>query len=101
MKKQINFDENVLLCPTCNGNYLHQSTVGIYNCDEDAKTGLHLEIDSKGFTMDTLMKDNPSPRRHGLSILFYCEYCDGEDVPSHILNIYQHKGQTIMEWEGI
>lgn len=100
MKKQINLEHNTLLCPTCNSSYLHQSTIGIYNCEEDATTGLHLEVDSKSFTMDTNLTGNPSPRRQGLSIVFYCEECDGEHAPSHILNIFQHKGQTMMEWEG-
>ena len=89
-----------LHCPTCGSIYIHQQTIGIYNCDEDKTTGLHLEVNHTNFTMDTDMKDNPSPRRQGMSILFHCEECDGENPASHILNIFQHKGQTMIGWEG-
>jgi hypothetical protein len=91
---------NQLVCPTCGSTYLHQKTVGVYNCEEDKSEGTHVEVDWNRVTVDNSMSGNPSPRRHGLSILFYCEECDGENPASQILNIYQHKGQTFMEWEG-
>jgi hypothetical protein len=97
-------DLSHLHCPVCDSTYIHQKTVGIYNCDEDSITGLHLEVSDKNFTMDTDMKGNPSPRRQGLSIAFYCEQCDAQSpddiMPQHILNIFQHKGETYIGWEG-
>lgn len=43
------------------------------------------------------MQDCPSLRRDGLKIGFWCETCPAE--PS--LSIYQHKGQTFIEWTDI
>ena len=45
--------------------------------------------------MDTDIRDNPSARRYGLRIFFWCEHCCA--VP--VLNIYQHKGNTFLRWE--
>lgn len=42
--------------------------------------------------------DNPSPRRQGLLIEFSCETCGMGKQHRHILQIYQHKGQTYVEW---
>ena len=105
-KNNKKMDLSNLHCPECDSIYLHQRTIGIYNCDEDASTGVHLDVQSKSFTMDTNLTGNPSPRRQGLSISFYCENCDdinpsnGIDHPGHILNIFQHKGETYIGWEG-
>lgn len=96
--KKIEMDYGMLQCPVCDSINLHQDTVAIYNCKEDENIGTHVEVDWDKVTMDNKMTDNPSPRRHGLSIHFWCEQCS-ENHPGSILNIYQHKGSTIMEWE--
>jgi hypothetical protein len=43
--------------------------------------------------------DNPSSRRHGLAVRFYCEQCGGEADDDVIeLTIAQHKGSTEIGW---
>ena len=38
--------------------------------------------------------ENPSPRRDGVAIQFWCEACPSTPV----LHIYQHKGDTMINW---
>ena len=97
--KKVKIDDITLMCPECKYNNLHQDTVAIFNCEEDRNEGTHVEVDGDKIHIDKSMKGNPSPRRHGLSIHFWCETC-GEEHPGHILNIYQHKGETHMGWEN-
>lgn len=87
----------LLQCPECRGehDYLHHSTVETFTRGEDAQTGTHYVItpDDRCYEDDNLF-GNPSPRRDGIRIHFTCENCD-LDRP---LWIYQHKGQTFIEW---
>jgi hypothetical protein len=92
---------DALDCPSCGGNYLHQGRITHFERDEDDKNGhiVELKRGSRGLCeireqADASMIDCPSPRRHGLRIDFHCETCSA--IPS--LKIYQHKGQTFMEW---
>lgn len=101
-------DLSNLHCPECGSIYLHQTNVAVYNRDEDKEYGLHVEVTSSSCNMDKVLTGNPSPRRQGLSIVFFCEECNddspnnvkGIDHPGHILNIFQHKGETFIGWEG-
>jgi hypothetical protein len=91
-------DMAVLKCPSCGGNDLHHGLIKIFDRDEDDE-----------FVTLTTMKDglttagripsqgsgNPSSRRHGLTIDFWCEACEGE---TFTLGIAQHKGWTNIEW---
>ena len=101
------WNEDVLCCPRCgDANGLHQTITTLYNGD-NALT----EVDEKGQTRvwpndETQSYLNPSSQRHGLTINFECEFCSyGEDSdalfdpPLIRLRIYQHKGQTFMNWE--
>ena len=45
-------------------------------------------------SIDTDLKGNPSARRDGLAIRFWCESCDARPV----LTIAQHKGSTLVEF---
>lgn len=95
-----------LRCPNCDECYLHQSDVAVFNRDEDADqvrvtTVRHDGVDEAIISEDLSL--NPSPRRYGLRISFWCEHCDGgpdEDTTKKVpdLAIYQHKGQTFIEW---
>jgi len=94
----------------CGSDYLHQRNVTIFECNEDddwvtviAQDGHKVQA-TKFPNADTC---NPSPRRHGLIIEFECEECsyswnEGGDKPLLIytpkLAIFQHKGNTFMEW---
>jgi len=93
-KKKKVYEYNVM-CPCCNSNNMHQGNVGIYNRVEDAETGTHVEVDGDKVTVDKDLTGNPSKRRQGISIVMSCEECGSDNI----LNIYQHKGLTLMSWE--
>jgi hypothetical protein len=79
-----------LLCPNCNGNYLHHDRVEVFEREEDAHSGLQVTVSGKEVTTRTSLTGNPSMRRHGVKIFFSCEFCDA--IP--VLTIAQHKGNT-------
>lgn len=85
--------ESTLLCPACGGEYIHHSKVEIFDRTEDEQTGLHITAGAGLPTVDADMARNPSSRRHGLLIHFWCEYCAAITV----LSIAQHKGITYLE----
>ncbi|MDZ5727787.1 hypothetical protein SPG90_04555 [Enterobacter sp. D2] len=87
--------EHVLFCPYCNSNYLHQGKVEVFERQEDAKEGTHVIIDNDDVTINRNLSGNPSRRRHGLKIGFWCENCKEHPV----MSIYQHKGQTMLEFK--
>ncbi len=85
------------ICPHCGFDFLHQEKVEVWFRDEDADMALHT-ICGEGitfFTEDSSL-GNPSPRRDGIVVSFFCESCDAK---SHLM-IYQHKGQTFIEWSN-
>ncbi len=87
-------EDNELICPYCKGNNLHQGNVHHFDRAEDSDNGVHTISHGNGsVSIDNEMEGNPSKRRHGLFIEFYCETCD---VKGLRLNIYQHKGITYM-----
>lgn len=99
-----------LHCPECGQGYLHQGNTTIYERVEDdkwttviAQSGHDVNV-TKFPSGDT---HNPSSRRHGLIIEFTCEMChshyDSEGATPEFaepfrLAIYQHKGNTLVEW---
>ena len=86
--------DNALLCQNCGLEWLHQVETNVFEREPDAEDGFHVRITRKLSTVDRHLDENPSGRRSGLSITFSCEQCDALPV----LNIYQHKGQTFVEW---
>ena len=89
------YDCNILECPACGGENLHQERVDSWFREEDATHGLHTSAMKDGgcFVLPQ-MHGNPSSRRDGLTITFSCENC--EDLPT--LSIVQHKGLTLVGW---
>lgn len=87
--KENNFD--VLKCPGCGSSCgLHHYRVEVFEREQDDRFGLHVSVQDGKVTEDQDMTDNPSSRRHGLSVFFWCECCN--EMP--VLHIAQHKGQT-------
>lgn len=82
-----------LLCPECKSNYLHHERVEIFECGEDAEYGVHVTVSDGKAVIDTSLKGNPSMRRHGLNVYFWCEGCSAKSV----LSLSQHKGLTLVE----
>jgi len=89
--------EDILVCPNCRNNFLKQYKTEIFDRDEDDVKGLHIitEREKELLTIKSDLKGNPSMRRDGLKIHFKCEMCPVKSV----LEIYQHKGQTFIEFK--
>lgn len=90
-------DYNILNCPACNGECLHQERVTAYFRNEDSDVGMVADIDRETVRADAngdCIRGNPSARRDGIVISFSCETCDV--MPR--LAIIQHKGTTYFEW---
>lgn len=92
-----------LQCPKCNENYLHQHSVLEYvRKGEDGPTlAMELcDLGAKIVTHENVENRNPSSRRHGMRVTFYCEHCTPADEngwtsrPEIELVIAQHKGFT-------
>jgi hypothetical protein len=109
----VNINENqLLLCPNCGGEYIHHMEITSYDRKEDDVHTLKTQI--IGFDhpdngpMDPIKEDfssvvsnivessgeNPSSRRSGLVVSFYCELCPALTE----LTIAQHKGLTQVQW---
>lgn len=84
----------------CGSDYLHQINTTIFHRAEDAKITTVIAqsgdtVQASNFPSDDTC--NPSPRRQGMIVEFDCEDCGG-DGKLQQLAIYQHKGNTFMEW---
>jgi hypothetical protein len=73
------FDLDALRCPRCGESNLHHVHVIVYERKEDDPKVLRTIIShGGGIRVDyEVDHENPSSRRHGLSILFECEHCVG------------------------
>jgi hypothetical protein len=83
-----------LVCPGCGCSNLHHDQVDVYARDaEDSPTGYHATVTAgAGLRLLNNMTDNPSSRRDGLRVLFWCEQCPALSE----LTIVQHKGTTYL-----
>ena len=100
-------DDEPLICPSCGCDYLHHDGIAYFDRQEDSERGSIVVIakhsleEEKSLRVvqenNSLMDRCPSPRRGGMVIGFSCEGCSA--ISS--LSIYQHKGQTYVEWTDI
>lgn len=89
-------DDDILLkCPLCDSTYLHHERVEVFNREEDDVTGLHTNILLDNVSVDNNLDGNPSKRRNGLKIYFWCEGCSENSA----MSIVQHKGSTYFSIE--
>lgn len=86
--------EGKLECPYCEFDYLHYDKIEVFERGEDDNQGLHVTVQDGLATTDLDISANPSLRRHGVSIRFWCEGC--KEKP--LLTIAQHKGNTYLEF---
>ena len=96
----IKVDDGSLCCAGCGEAYgLHSQSVEVWAREEDADTGLHVEIGSVGLAPYSSTKPNlggnPSSRRQGIEVHFICENCPAITV----LTIAQHKGNEYVTYE--
>jgi hypothetical protein len=88
-----------LACPACGCNNLHHDGIRYFTrCEDDEDVQVVMvggyEEDVRVTTRPNSGSGNPSGRRSGMVVQFYCEVCP---VLSS-LAIYQHKGTTYIEW---
>jgi hypothetical protein len=89
-------NEWTLLCPNCGDTYLHHDKVEVFNrLQEDEESGLHVLVQNQNHASDSSMEENPSSRRDGLFVRFWCENCDAISK----LTIRQHKGITFLKFD--
>ena len=92
-------EDGAICCPSCGERCLHHWRVETYIRDgEDSQTGLSVTVGNNvasGVKVGVSQKKNPSRRRDGIVIQFWCENCEKK---KHRLAIYQHKGNTFVEW---
>lgn len=85
-----------LQCPRCQDTWMHQGQVEVFhNHTREHKGEGRRVIVSDAVQVDNDISTNPSYRRQGLRIHFDCERCG----PVQGLVVYQHKGETFVEWE--
>lgn len=102
-------DQQLLVCPLCESENLHQCAVHIFNRDKEdgddtAETYPNPDVGlwaaESGSPAESPV-GNPSSRRQGLHIEFWCEGCgaggDKRD-PRLLLSVAQHKGSTLLNW---
>lgn len=84
-------------CPRCGAFLLHHIGVTSFDRREDAQQVVKTRIESGRVNVDPEASGsgNPSTRRDGLVIDFWCEGCG--DAPIELC-IAQHKGSTEISW---
>ena len=92
-----------LECPECQHGFMHQCGIEVFTRNkEDAIRGTNVNIDQTGSVdvgeLASRDDGNPSARRDGMRIKFWCEACRNKDDP-HELVISQHKGREEIYWE--
>lgn len=106
---EVNLENNgetygvTLGCPYCKDPIgLHHREVHVYFRKNDRdKTGCAVSVkDGCGlvkYETQGSMKENPSTKRDGIAIRFWCE----SGCPDSQLNIMQHQGETYLRWDEI
>jgi hypothetical protein len=102
-KEFINYDPPQpprLACPNCREDSgLHHTEIEIFNRKkQDSNKGAYVYSDYMTTVISddvSTMDGNPSTRRDGIRIKFFCEFCDDLEF---ILTIVQHKGTTYMQF---
>ena len=85
-----------LCCAHCQeGGGLHHDIVNVFTRNEDANNTIVTTVcaSTSVKTMPSVACGNPSSRRDGLTVEFWCEHCEGRSM----LYIAQHKGYTEMD----
>lgn len=90
-------DNDELLCPDCKGSHLHQVAAEVIFRDQEDGPGTSAFTDNSGSKVSRLASTQIPHRRDYIRIEFACEFC-GIDSDKKYLNIYQHKGNTVIKW---
>jgi hypothetical protein len=101
------FGEPALTCPQCGDGWLHQCGVDVFvRHGEDSPEGQHIDANyGEGVEISKAVSSsdgNPSRRRDGIKIQFWCEHCSpANQEPHHELVIEQHKGNEFIYWQKV
>src|SRR5262249_10018285 len=90
-----NLYRHFLICPQCGGENLHHGAVTVFDRNEDEPRVAKIEVrDCSALVtrVESKTSGNPSDRRDGIAIEFWCEECEGT---SEFL-IAQHKGTSFV-----
>jgi hypothetical protein len=96
----LKFEDNVLLCPNCNQINLHHDKTTVFDRDEDAEVTSVTEVYGGNPILRSLSSSvagNPSLRRDGVAIRFWCEHCSAVSE----MTIAQHKGESLVAWRTV
>jgi len=86
-----------LYCPNCGEPYLHHRVVNVYSRHEDGPSQLTSVTADGAVTVQPNVAGNPSARRDGVAIKFFCEQCGG----GFALELAQHKGMSQLLWREL
>ena len=90
-------DSSRVVCPSCGDDQIHHEAVTVFDRKEDAPTtATVIERVNRVSTIIGAQAEcaNPSPRRNGIAVRFWCETCD----KVFEMTLAQHKGCTFLEW---
>ena len=88
-------EEQILTCPDCGGDYLHQLECSAIWRKED-EDGTRYTSSLGKISVENVESKKINGRRDTLTIAFMCEFCNPDD--RKFLEIHQHKGQSFMRW---
>jgi hypothetical protein len=112
LKASVTFDTHdcCLLCPCCGGQYLHQCRVDVFSRpDGEDQPSISTVVHHHDPNQTWTKAKNPSLRRQGVIIYFWCETCAAGSPPGPTniddnyelplgLAISQEKGITSIRW---
>jgi len=89
-----------LICPTCNGSYLHHCDVAdMDNVNDCVGSESNVTLIGSGKVTKSYSNVNLPFRGDSIAIKFWCESCCEEEKYKY-LYISQHKGNTFFTWEN-
>lgn len=88
---------NALLCPYCRGPWLHHEDIISFGRRAEDAPSIVTRVHRAGriTRMPSEQSRNPSARRDGVAIRFWCETCGEDNIE---LVVEQHKGNSFLRW---
>jgi len=84
-----------LACQYCLSDKLKHASVAVHDRKKNDLNPLFVSVANKEVLISRENTNNPSPKEGGLRVLFWCDNC----IRHSTLNIYQHAGNTLVNWE--
>ena len=93
-------DPTSLTCPQFHGQYLHHDVITVFEREREDAPSQALVVAGRrqvSSVDDPRAGNNPSTRRDGVPIRFWCETCPAISE----LTMAQHKGLSLLEWRPV